>query len=91
VIRSFDSRNFVPVSSPTSGAESSTEVKGIMVAMLGGTVHMITLLTSAAPPAAQIFKSGIDMYGYWLCLLQRLQQHQLDWTGENPRSFLTGT
>ena len=65
VIRSFDSRNFVPVSSPTSGAESSTEVKGIMVAMLGGTVHMITLLTSAAPPAAQIFKSGIDMYGYY--------------------------
>jgi hypothetical protein len=36
-----------------------------MVAMLGGTVNMIALLTSAAPPAAQIFKSGVDMYGYY--------------------------
>jgi hypothetical protein len=42
-----------------------TEVWSIMVAMLGGTVYMITLLTSAAPPAAQIFESGIDMYGYY--------------------------
>jgi len=36
-----------------------------MVAMLRGTVNMISLLTSAAPPAAQIFQSGLDMYGYY--------------------------
>ncbi len=41
------------------------EVRGITAAMLGGTVYMITLLTSVAPPAAQIFESGIDMYGYY--------------------------
>jgi hypothetical protein len=36
-----------------------------MVAMLAGTVKMIALLTSAWPPAAQIFKSATDMYGYF--------------------------
>jgi hypothetical protein len=36
-----------------------------MVAILAGTVKMITLLTSAWPPAAQIFKSSTDMYGYY--------------------------
>jgi hypothetical protein len=36
-----------------------------MVAMLAGTAKIITLLTSAWPPAAQIFKSATDMYGYY--------------------------
>ncbi len=36
-----------------------------MVAILAGTVKMITLLTSAWPPAAQIFNSATDMYAYY--------------------------
>ncbi len=36
--------------------------------MLAGTVKMITLLTSAWPPAAQIFNTATDMYGYYITI-----------------------
>jgi hypothetical protein len=36
-----------------------------MVARLAGAIRMLTLMTSAWPPAAQIFKSATDMYGYY--------------------------
>ncbi len=37
-----------------------------MAVVLAGAIRMVTLLTSAwPPPAAQIFKSATDMYGYY--------------------------
>jgi hypothetical protein len=36
-----------------------------MAIVLAGAIRMVTLLTSAWPPAAQIFKSATDMYGYY--------------------------
>jgi hypothetical protein len=37
-----------------------------MAVVLAGAIRMVTLLTSAGPPpAAQIFNSATDMYGYY--------------------------
>jgi hypothetical protein len=36
-----------------------------MVATMAGAIRVLTLLASSGPPAAQIFKSATDMYGYY--------------------------